>query len=101
MLTSLSSCREENFVDLFWNQTLCADPWAEDQGNDNETTMRAVKSYLFDYDIIPLIVDFDNNSPLPIGCKACSCAHEDGQRILVTVSDDDKETMIELGFYEE
>jgi len=82
---------------FFWNQTGCGDPWNTGGNNSNEETEVALIEYLGSENINVISLNFDNNSPLDVGCESCGCGT--GQRIVVGVSALDIPQMENLGFY--
>jgi len=95
----VSSCeKEDNFSRFHWNQTKCSDPWKSGENNLQEQTKEAVTIFLESEGITVLKVDFDNNSPLESTCESCACGT--GQRIIVDVTEKDKNKMEGLKFYQ-
>ena len=94
----ISSCDgNENLSQFYWNQTKCSDPWNTGENDSNEQTKVAITNFLKNKNINVLNVDFDTKSPLDKLCESCGCGT--GQRIIVYVEEDDKNTMSDLNFY--
>lgn len=95
------SCTQEtddNFLEFYWDQTGCADPWQNTGGNSEEELKVTIENYLKTQGVSGARVKDITNDALPQVCLACFCTT--GRRIFVEVPLVNKNTMLALGFQE-
>ncbi|MEB2780057.1 hypothetical protein U3A58_06610 [Algoriphagus sp. C2-6-M1] len=97
----LQSCQEKNslnFLEFYWDQTGCTDPWNTNSNDSDEETQQAVEDYLKGEDIRGAKVISITSDGVQQSCEACFCTN--GTRINLTVPINQKSKMIALGFQE-
>ena len=87
----------DNTVEVFWDQTQCADPWNTDKGiGSDKGTAEALADYLAERNINVFSISFVDYAARKAFCAACSC--HTGKRIYVRIFADDLDKATELGF---
>lgn len=96
ILTLAISCSKNEDKNLFyWSQTGCSDPWGV-SGNDKENVSEAVENYLEDLDVEVIKIEFEFKESEQLACLACNCTT--GNRIIIQVSEEDVNMVLEIGF---
>lgn len=88
--------KNEAQIDFYWDQTKCSDPWGTGENDSNLETEAALMGYLKNEGIGVIDIEFNNNSELDPGCESCGCGT--GQRIIISVNEEDESKMVELKF---
>jgi hypothetical protein len=95
VILSFSSCRKENnIVQLYYNETYCGDPWGSNRSDANYTN--EVKDYLQNQGINIKEIAIFENGPLS-GCFSCFCTT--GRRIAIKIYESDKNRALQIGFF--
>ena len=105
ILVTLSACSDDgdtqdnaNLILLYWEQTLCFDPWDTGAGDTESETRSALGEYLKEKGIEEFnITRFEDTLEAGVAiCAACHC--KNGILIYVEVDEKYEEQMEELGF---
>lgn len=81
-----------------WDETGCADPWADADIKTDEDRKRAITSWLEEQDVRVKTVKLSTDENKQQACLACSCTT--GKVYEVSVKSKYKDKMLELNFYE-
>jgi hypothetical protein len=84
------------FINMYYDQTKCADPWHTTENSINNATMDSLELYLLSQNISVFDISFNDESILEKTCKSCGCGT--GQRIIVTCLSIDSEKLKNIGF---
>ncbi|RAI93794.1 hypothetical protein [Algoriphagus yeomjeoni] len=102
LLLFLQSCQEDNvpigWIEFYWDQTGCADPWNTNSNTSNAETENAIEDYLKVEGVKRAKVLSITGDGVVQGCYACFCTT--GKRFNVAVPKDQKSKMLDLGFKE-
>lgn len=101
LLTFSQSCINDdnpNYLEFYWEQTGCADPWAGESINSEGEISEALVQYLKSEGIKGAKVTDFKSDRVKIVCLACTCTT--GVKIYVLVPKTAKNKMLELGFKE-
>jgi len=101
LLTFSQSCINDlnpNYLEFYWEQTGCADPWAGESINSEAKISEALVAYLKDEGIKGAKVKDFKSDGVEAVCLACTCTT--GVKIYVEVPKTSKNKMLELGFKE-
>jgi hypothetical protein len=97
----LQGCGEEvalSKTEFYWDQTGCADPWANMGGKSDEELKLAILDYLKSEGVKKArIIGFSDEAEKQF-CFACFCTT--GRRFHLEVPSNQKSKMLELGFKE-
>lgn len=100
ILLFFGACQENgtpNFMEFYWEQTGCADPWAVNTNSSEKTLKTAVETYLHHEGIVGARFTSIETEWSGAVCFACHC--KTGQWIYVSAPISQKEKMLELGFF--
>ena len=89
---------DPDFLEFYWDQTGCADPWQTAAINSDEELKVAIVNYLKSQGVSEARISDIKSDPPQQVCLACFCTT--GTRIYVEVPKKNKNTMIALGFKE-
>lgn len=96
-----NGCDKEKTTNLFWQVTMCADPWWDGEisfGSDDY--QESVTKYLFENDVEASFVrTLNDGEEAAENCRACSC--KTANRIELSVADEDVDTALALGLKRE
>ncbi|WP_296702725.1 hypothetical protein [Algoriphagus sp.] len=98
-LNFLQSCENENnpnLLEVYWDQTGCADPWATNSSQNENDLINAIEEYLATEGVIGAKVISIKNEASQANCLACFCTT--GIRFFVAAPKDQLDKLLELGF---
>lgn len=101
VLISLEACQENgnpNYMEFYWEQTGCADPWAVNTSSSQKSLKTAVEAYLKDEGVVGARFTSIETEWIGAVCFACNC--KTGKWIYVSAPLSQKEKLLELGFLE-
>ena len=98
LATPFVACdRNDDAVRYFYDETQCADPWAQATGDGIDAVADRVRAYLEERGVEVASVDIISDKGDEAVCLACPCVS--GRIIVVTASEEDVDILQGLSFY--